>query len=118
VSRLVYEIHLKTPARQTWFWVTVTLLLSAIVCHWVALSQNGQFLIIYTRALVENTLEQHEPIIDHHRRLMAFWYSIGLIQVLLAIGCWIFACRRAERGPSSVIILLLVGYAISFLILV
>jgi hypothetical protein len=48
---------------------------------------------------------------------MAFWFSVGFIQALLAVGCWIIARRRGELGYSSVVVLLLVVYLLSFLIL-
>ena len=114
---LVSEIHLKTAARQRLFWFTVTLLSSAIICHWVSLSHHGQSLMIYTHALVKKTLEANKPIIDRHRCHETFWFLVGLIQALFAVGCWIVAWKRAERGRSSVIIVLLVGYILSFLML-
>jgi hypothetical protein len=113
-------ITLETLARWkvTWFEGAPVLLLSAIVCHWVGLGHNGRFLIIYTHALVDKTLEQHRPIIDYHWRLMGFWYGAGLILAVLGIGCWIMALRSGKPGRSSLVVILLVAYFLSFLILI
>jgi hypothetical protein len=113
-------ISLETLAkwRVTWFSGAVVLLLSAIICHWVSLRHNGQYLIIYTHALVEKTLEQHRPIVEYHRRLMGFWYGVGLISALLGMGCWIMALRSGKSGRSSVVVILLAVYFLSYLILI
>jgi hypothetical protein len=113
-------ISLGTFARWkvTWFDNALVLLLSAVVCHWIALGYNGQSLIIYTHALVDKTLEQHRPVLDDHRRLMGFWFRVGLILALLGVGCWIMAWRSGKPGRSSVAVILLAACFLSYLILI
>ena len=83
--------------KVTSFECALILLLIAILCHWVALRHNGQSLTIYTHALVDKTFEQHRPILDYHRRVMSFWYVVGLTLALLGVGCWIMAWRSSKQ---------------------
>ena len=79
---------------------------------------NGQSLIIYTHVLVDKSLEQHRPILTYHRRLMGFWFEVGLILALLGVGSWIMARRSGKPGHSSLVVILLLAYFLSFLILI
>jgi membrane protein DedA with SNARE-associated domain len=112
------ELLVKTAVGHTWFWATVALLVSAVVCHWIGLWHNGRFLTTYTHALMEKTLEQNQAIIDHYRHLMKFWGMVGLVLVMLGIGCWLISWKRQEPGRSSVVVALLAMYVLSLLLII
>ncbi len=109
-------------ARSKWYVAAHLLALGAIVAHLVSKYWVGRAVTGVARRAAERAGEgvvgASPAVVDSYLRQAGIWGGMGLVVVLMGVGCWVRSRIKRERGSQVLLIVLLTTYVLFLFLLV